>query len=85
MTVKGSLADLARPGASFAVRVTPRASRNAVTVEGEALRITVTAAPVDGKATAAAQRLLAEALGVAPSRLTLVAGATARDKRFRLD
>ena len=30
-------------------------------------------------------RQCAEALGVAPSRLTLVAGATARDKRFRLD
>lgn len=85
--MKGSLAHLARPGAEFAVRVTPRASRNAVTPDGAgaALRISVTAAPVDGKATAAAQRLLAEALGVAPSRLTLVRGETSRDKRFRLD
>lgn len=79
------LAHLARPGAEFAVRVTPRAARNALTQAGGALRIAVTAAPVDGKATAAAQRLLAQALGVAPSRLTLVRGAASRDKRFRLD
>lgn len=78
------LSQLARPCAEFAVRVTPRASRNAVTLTDEGLRITVTAAPADGKATAAAQRLLAEALGVAPSRLVLLRGATARDKRFRL-
>jgi uncharacterized protein YggU (UPF0235/DUF167 family) len=31
------------------------------------------------------RQALARALGVAPSRLTLVAGAAARDKRFRLD
>ena len=83
--MKGALAHLARPGAEFAVRVTPRASRNRVTQDGEALRIAVTAPPVDGKATEAARRLLAEALGVAPSRLTLRGGAASRDKRFRLD
>ena len=83
---KGDLDDLAVPGASFAVRVTPRARRNAVTRDGaEVLRIAVTAPPVDGAATDAARRLLAEALGVAPSRLTLTHGATSRDKRFRLD
>ena len=40
---------------------------------------------VPAKATAAAQKLLASALGVAPTRLTLTRGAAARDKRFRLD
>lgn len=85
MKATPDLSHLAVAGAEFAVRVTPRAARNALTRDGEALRITVTAAPVDGKATAAAQRLLAEALGVAPSRLTLRRGAASRDKRFRLD
>ena len=83
---KVNFSNLAVPGTSFAVRVTPRARRNEVTCgEGDVLRIAVTAPPVDGAATDAARRLLAEALGVAPSRLTLTQGATARDKRFRLD
>lgn len=79
------LSSLARPGAEIAVRVTPKASRNAVVVEGGAIRVYVTAVPEGGKATAAVVRLLAKALGVAKSRLTLLRGETARDKVFRLD
>lgn len=85
---KGEMTDLshlARPGAEIAVRVTPRASRNAVLLDGEAIRVTVTTVPEDGKANAAVVKLLAKALGVAKSRLTLVRGATGRDKLFRLD
>lgn len=74
----------ATPGAEIAVRVTPRAARNAVTLDGTAIRIHVTAVPEAGRATEAARKLLARALGVAPSRLTLIRGATARDKVFRL-
>lgn len=79
------LSHLARPGAEIAVRVTPRASRNAVVAEGGAIRVYVTVVPEGGKATAAAAKLLAGALGVAKSRLTLLRGETARDKVFRLD
>ncbi|KGJ11763.1 DUF167 domain-containing protein [Paracoccus versutus] len=79
------LSHLARPGAEIAVRVTPRASRNAVILDGEAIRVTVTVVPEDGKANAAVVKLLAKALGVAKSRLVLVRGATARDKLFRID
>ena len=75
----------ARPGAEIAVRVTPRAARNAVVLEQGAIRVDVTVVPEGGKATAAAVKLLAGALGVARSRLTLVRGETARDKVFRLD
>ncbi|MCB1337218.1 MAG: DUF167 domain-containing protein [Maritimibacter sp.] len=82
---KASLAHLATPGAEFAVRVTPKAARNAVEPGDAGLRIYVTAAPEDGKANKAVTKLLADALGVARSRLTLVRGATARDKLFRLD
>jgi uncharacterized protein YggU (UPF0235/DUF167 family) len=81
---KGDLAALALPGAEIAVRVTPRASRAQVLAEDDALRVYVTEPTEDGRATDAVRRALAHALGVAPSRLTLVAGATARDKRFRL-
>jgi uncharacterized protein YggU (UPF0235/DUF167 family) len=66
------------------VRVTPNARREGI-VAGDVLRISVTVVPEDGRATAAAQALLARALGVAKTRLTLISGAKARDKLFRLD
>lgn len=82
---KAALAALAIPGAELAVRVTPNAGRNRVEAAAGAIRVSVTEAPAEGAATAAAARLLARALGVAPSRLTLIRGATSRDKCFRLD
>ncbi len=82
---KGALAHLAAPGAELGLRVTPKASRNAVEETPAGLRVWVTTAPEDGKANKAVTRLLADALGVAKSRLTLVRGATSRDKVFRLD
>lgn len=78
------LSHLAQDGAQIAVRVTPRARRNAVELRDGQIRISVTTAPEGGKATAAVQKLLARALGVAPSRLELLRGATGRDKLFRL-
>lgn len=79
------LSHLAQPGAEIAVRVTPRASRNAVLVDGEMLRVTVTVVPEDGKANAAVIKLLAKALGIAKSRLVLIRGATSRGKVFRVE
>src|SRR5690554_2861539 len=78
------LSALARPGARLAVRATPRARRNSVE-PGDPLRIHTTALPEDGRANAAVRALLARALGVAPGRLTLLRGASARDKLFQLD
>ncbi len=49
------------------------------------LRLRVTAAPQDGEANHAVIGLLARALGVAPSRVALVRGATTRDKLFRIE
>ncbi|MDO9525990.1 MAG: DUF167 domain-containing protein [Gemmobacter sp.] len=72
-------------GTDIVVRVTPRASRNGVTLDGATIRVTVTTVPEDGKATKAVIKLLAKALGIAPSRLTLTRGATARDKTFRIE
>ena len=80
------LSHLAVPGARIAVRVTPRASRNAVLCgQDGAIRVLVTTVPEDGKANQAVVKLLAKALGVAKTRLTLVRGATARDKVFRVE
>ena len=79
------LSHLAQPGAVIAVRVTPRASRNAVTLEGEASRVMVTTVPESGKANAAVIKLLAKALGIAKTRLVLLRGASGRDKLFRID
>lgn len=79
------LRHLAEPGTRIAVRVTPRASRNAITVDGDVLRIAVTTVPEDGKANAAVIKLLSKALGIARSRLVLVRGETSRDKLFRVD
>lgn len=79
------LSHLAQSGAEFALRVTPRGGRDSLELLEGALRVRVTAPPEDGKANKAVQKLLARALGVAPSRLTLIRGATSRDKVFRLD
>jgi hypothetical protein len=72
------------------VRLTPRGGRDAI--EGVArradgrvvLKARVRAAPSAGEANAALCRLLADAVGVAPRQATLVAGATAREKRVRI-
>lgn len=79
------LTHLAVPGAEIAVRVTPKASRNALVVTEEGVRVYVAVVPEDGKANAAVAKLLAKALGVAKSRLTLMRGQTSRDKVFRVD
>jgi uncharacterized protein len=74
-----------RPGDEIVVRVMPNASRAQVTLDGSRYLIRVTVSPEDGKANKAVQKLLAGALRVAPSRLTLIQGLTGRDKVFRLE
>ena len=67
------------------VRVQPKARANAVKGwHGAALRVSVTAAPEDGKANRAVIDLLAETFNIAPSSIYLVRGAASRDKWFRL-
>jgi uncharacterized protein YggU (UPF0235/DUF167 family) len=72
---------------SVVVRVRPGAGRTKVGgryagVHGPALIIAVGAPAVDGKATEAVRRALAEALGVRAAEVTLRLGATSRDKVF---
>ena len=82
---KNSLADLAIPGTTITVRVTPNARANKVVMDDGVIKIGVTAPPEDGKANAAVTVLLSKALGVPKSSLTLVQGYKSRHKIFRLD
>ena len=75
---------LAVTGTTIAVRVIPGARRESVEVSDGVVRIHVRAVAEAGRATEAARRALAEALGLAQSRLVLVRGATSREKLFRV-
>lgn len=69
----------------LAVRVTPGARSEALEIEDGRLLAKVRAKPQDGKANDAVRELLGAALGLAPSRLELLRGATSREKQFRVD
>ncbi len=70
-------------GVVVPVAAQPGARRDAILGErAGALRVAVTAPPDKGKANAAIQSLLAEALGVKAARISLLTGATSRQKRF---
>ena len=68
----------------LAVRVTPGARAEALEIAGGRLLAKVRARPEDGKANAALLALLASTLGLAPSRLELLRGATSREKLVRI-
>lgn len=64
-----------------AIHVRPGASRTRVGgSHGDRLVVSVTARAVDGAATEAALRAVADALGLRPRQVWLVTGATSRDK-----
>jgi uncharacterized protein len=74
-----------RPEALVRLRVQPRASRDELVAwQDDALRVRVTAPPVDGEANDAVRTLLARALGVAPSTVAVVRGERSRDKVVRI-
>jgi hypothetical protein len=69
----------------FSVRVQPRASRDEIVGEmGGALRVRVTAPPVDDRANAAVCRLLADELKIAVSAVRILAGQRSRNKRVEI-
>ncbi len=72
-------------GATFYVRVQPRAKRNAIVGEmRDALKLALTAPPVEGKANEACIAFLAELLDVPRSSITIAAGETSRNKVIRV-
>ncbi len=73
-------------GVVFRVRVVPRASRREIAgVQDDALKLRITAAPVEGKANEECIRLLAEVLGVKRAQVTIIAGHTARAKTVSVE
>jgi len=68
-------------GAQFALRVQPRSSRNAIVgVIGDAIKLAITAPPVDGKANQAVIDFLAKLFSVPKSSITILSGETGRNK-----
>lgn len=63
-----------------ALRVTPRAARDELTLDGAVVRIRVAAPPVEGAANEAVIALLARRLHLPKSSITLVRGERSRDK-----
>jgi uncharacterized protein YggU (UPF0235/DUF167 family) len=78
-------------GIRIAVRVTPRGGRDAVeglgadAADAPHLKLRVAAAPVDGDANAAVEKLLAKWLGVPKTKVEVIGGETARLKTVRVD
>ncbi len=67
------------------VRVQPRAAKDEILGwQGGALKIRLTAPPVDGKANARLIALLAAELKVPKSRIVLLSGQSGRDKRLKI-
>jgi len=72
-------------GATFSVKVHPRAKKDAIAGEiGEALKLALTAPPVEGKANEACIRFIAEFLKVPRSSVTIAAGESSRQKVIRV-
>ena len=72
--------------ADIRVRLTPRAAREQMVARPDgSYAVRVSAPPVDGRANDALCRLIAARAGVAPSRVSVVRGAKARDKVVRVD
>lgn len=71
---------------SFAVHVTPRSSRNAILgIREGALRVALTAPPVEGEANAALVELIAKALSVSKRTVTVMRGDRSRRKTVRVE
>jgi len=63
------------------IRVQPRASRNAISLDQDGhIRVVLTAAPVEGAANKAVTKLIADALGVPKSAVTVAKGEKSREK-----
>ena len=72
-------------GITFKVRVQPRAKKNTVVgLLGNALKLKLTAPPVDGAANTMCLKFLAGLLNVPKSTLEIVSGKTGREKMIRL-
>jgi uncharacterized protein (TIGR00251 family) len=72
-------------GISFKIKVHPRGKKNAITgVIGDALKVSVTAPPTDGKANQAVIEFFADFFAIPRSSVTIASGDTGRLKLIRI-
>ena len=72
-------------GIAFSVKVQPRAKQNAITGEvGDALKLCLTAPPVEGRANEACIEFFAKLLKVPRSSVTIASGESSRRKVIRV-
>ena len=72
-------------GATFRVRVQPRAARTAITgTVGDALKISLSAPPLDGRANIAVVEFFSDVFSVPRSAVQVVAGERSRNKLIRI-
>jgi uncharacterized protein (TIGR00251 family) len=72
-------------GVTFAIKVHPRAKKNAITgTLGDALKVSLTAPPLDGRANDACIDFFAKLLKVPRSSVTIASGQTNRNKVIRV-
>jgi uncharacterized protein len=78
--------DAIASGVRLTIHAQPRAGANQVAgLHGDAIKIRLTAPPVDDAANDALIHLLSDLLGVAPGRVRLTAGGAARRKIVEVD
>jgi uncharacterized protein len=72
-------------GVTFAIKLHPRAKKNAITGEvGDALKVALTVPPVDGKANDACIEFFAKLLKVPRASVTIASGQASRNKVIRV-
>lgn len=72
-------------GITFAVKVKPRSKKSAIVGElGNALKVALTAPPVDGRANQACIEFFADLLNLPRSAVTIVSGQSSRNKVIRV-
>jgi len=72
-------------GVTFAIKVHPRAKKNAITGElGDALKLSLTSPPVEGRANEACIEFFAKLLKVPRSSVTIASGQSGRNKLIRV-
>ncbi|MBW2630678.1 MAG: YggU family protein [Deltaproteobacteria bacterium] len=72
-------------GVVFSIRVIPRASRCELAgVQGDALKIRITAPPVEGAANKECIKFLSDMLGVKKSQIKIISGHKSKNKKVSI-
>jgi uncharacterized protein (TIGR00251 family) len=70
---------------TFAIKVHPRARKNAITGElGDALKVSLTTPPIEGRGNQACVEFFAKLLKVSRSSVTIASGQSSRNKVIRV-